>query len=149
MIRPFKAIDEDDLIRVFLAATIPGQDFLPEEHWRSQEALIREQFIPIAETWVVEEGGEFVAFASLLDGLIGGLFTHPDHQGKGHGRALIAHARSLHDPLRIEVFRRNEKAVALYERCGFVEESASVHEETGLEAVIMRMGAPASSARAS
>lgn len=139
MIRRFEPSDEDDLVRVFLAATIPGQSFLPEEHWRSQEALVREHFLPIAETWVVVEDGCFVAFAALLNEMIGGLFTDPDHQGKGHGRALIEHARTLHDPLRIEVFRKNEKALAIYEHCGFVEESSHIDEGTGLEAVMMRV----------
>ncbi len=139
MIRRFEPADEDDLIRVFFAATIPGQAFLPEEHWRAQESLIREHFVPIAETWVVEEDGEFVAFVSLLNELIGGLFTHPDHQGNGHGRALIEHSRTQHDPLRIEVFRKNEKALAFYRRCGFVEESVHDDEGTGLETVIMRV----------
>ena len=139
MIRPFAPSDEDDLVRVWLASTIPGQDFLPEKHWLDQESVVREHFIPLAETWVVEVEGEFVAFASVLGDMIGGLFTHPDHQGKGHGRALVAHARTLHDPLQVEVFRVNAKAIAFYESCGFVEESAHIDEGTGLEAVIMEM----------
>ncbi len=77
MIRAFEPADEDDLIRVWLASTIPGQPFVPEEHWRAMEPEIREQLVPIAETWVVEEDGELVAFMSLLDNLIGGLFTTP------------------------------------------------------------------------
>jgi putative acetyltransferase len=85
MIRAFEPDDADDVIRVWIASTIPGQSFLPEEHWRAMEPAIREDLMPIAETWVVEEDGELVAFMSLLDDLIGGLFTHPDHQGKGHG----------------------------------------------------------------
>lgn len=84
MIRAFEPDDADDVIRVWIASTIPGQSFLPEEHWRAVEPVIREDLMPIAETWVVEEDGELVAFMSLLDDLIGGLFTHPDHRGKGH-----------------------------------------------------------------
>ncbi|MFT5052580.1 MAG: putative acetyltransferase [Chlamydiales bacterium] len=139
MIRPFIPADEDDLVRVWLASTIPGQAFLPEKHWRDQEGLVREHFVPVAETWVVEVDGQFVAFASLLGDMIGGLFTHPDHQGDGHGRALVKHAHSLHDPLRVEVFRVNARALAFYERCGFAEESAHTDEGTDLEAVIMVM----------
>ena len=66
------------------------------------------QLLPIAETWVVEEDGELVDVMSVIDDLIGGLFTHPDHQGNGHGRALVEHARLIYDPVMVEVFQANE-----------------------------------------
>jgi putative acetyltransferase len=139
MIRRYRPADEDDLIRVWLASTIPGQNFLSEEFWRSEEPVVREQLLPIAETWVVEEEGELVAFISLLEEVIGGLFTHPDHQRRGHGQALVKHVRERYPVVRVEVFRKNRKAIAFYEHCGFIEESAAPHPETGLEAVIMRV----------
>ena len=58
--------------------------------------------MPVADTWVVEVGGELIAFMSLLGNLIGGLFTQPDRQGEGHGRALIEHARERYDPVFVE-----------------------------------------------
>ena len=112
MIRRFDPVEVDDLVDVWLASTIPGQSFLPEAHWRAMEGDVRDQLLPIAETWVVEEDGEMVAFMSIIDDLIGGLFTHPDHQGQGHGRALVEHARLLHDPVFVEVFEANEKRLA-------------------------------------
>ena len=139
VLRHFEPGDEDELVRVWLAATIPGQDFLSEEYWRSQEPLVREHFIPLADTWIVEQDGELVAFMSILDNMIGGLFTQPDHQGKGYGRVLVEHARTLHEIVRVEVFRANLRATAFYESCGFVEESSKLDDATGLEAVIMRV----------
>ena len=140
MIRRSRPDDEDAVIGVFLASTVPGQEFLPAGFWETEAEVVRAELMPVAETWVVEEEGAIVAFASLLGDLIGGLFTHPDHQGRGHGRALVEHAHGRHDPVRVEVFRRNERATAFYERCGFVEESSEIDERTGLEAVIMRLG---------
>jgi hypothetical protein len=40
MIRAFEPADADDLIRVWLTSTIPGQSFLPEEHWRAMEPAV-------------------------------------------------------------------------------------------------------------
>ncbi len=68
---------------------------------------------------------------SLLGNLIGGLFTHPDHQGRGHGRALVEHARERYDPVFVEVFAANEKAIRFYRRCGFVDHERRVDEESG------------------
>ncbi len=142
MIRAFEPADEDDLIRVWLASTIPGQAFLPEEHWRAMKPEIREQLMPIAETWVVEEDGELVAFMSLLANMIGGLFTHPDHQGKGHGRALVEHARGRFDPVLVEVAEANTKAIGFYRSCGFVDHERSVDEGSGLPLLILRLEEP-------
>ncbi len=68
---------------------------------------------------MVEANGEIRAFLAILDDLIGGLFTHPDHQSSGLGAAMVNHARSLHDPLFVEVFEANERALTFYRRCGF------------------------------
>jgi GNAT superfamily N-acetyltransferase len=142
VIRALKADDVDDVIQVWIASTIPGQSFLPEEHWRAMEPVIREELMPIAETWVVEDDGELVAFMSLLDDLIGGLFTHPDHQRHGHGRALIEHARERYDPVFVEVFEANEDAIRFYRRRGFVDCHRRVDEESGLPQLVMRLGHP-------
>lgn len=45
----------------------------------------------LGRTWVVEDGGEIVAFASgYATGSVWALFVHPNHEGRGHGKALHA-----------------------------------------------------------
>lgn len=139
MIRAYRPGDEDALIALWLASTIPGQPFLPEDHWRAMEAEIRDCLMPIAETWVADEDGELVAFMALLGNLIGGLFTHPRHQGKGYGRALIDHASSRFDPLFVEVFEANERAIGFYRRRGFVDDLRKTDPESGLPQLILRL----------
>jgi GNAT superfamily N-acetyltransferase len=42
-------------------------------------------------TWVVEVDGAIVAFAAgYRSGNVWALFVHPDHEGRGHGKALHA-----------------------------------------------------------
>lgn len=139
MIRAFEPADTDDVIAVWLASTIPGQAFLPEAHWRASEPEIRERLMPVAETWVVEEDGRIVAFMSLLGDLIGGLFTHPEHQGRGYGRALVEHARARHDPVLVEVFEANTAAIGFYRRCAFVDHDRRIDDESGLAQLILRL----------
>jgi putative acetyltransferase len=137
VIRPSTEPDEDAVVGVWLASTIPGQPFLSEETWRAMEPEIRE-LLGRADTWVVEHDGTIVAFCSMLD-LIGGLFTHPDHQGKGHGAALVEHVRNRHEPLFVEVFEANRRAIDFYRGRGFVEDERRFDEGTGLPMWIMRM----------
>ena len=102
------------------------------------EPTIREKYLPVAETWVVEEEGEIVAFMALLDDMIGGLFTHPDQQGRGYGCALIEHARRRSESVYAEVFEANENAVCFYRRRGFVDHKRKIDEGTGLPMLILR-----------
>jgi GNAT superfamily N-acetyltransferase len=45
----------------------------------------------LGRTWVIETEGEVVAFASgYAAGSVWALFVHPDHEGRGYGKALHA-----------------------------------------------------------
>jgi putative acetyltransferase len=142
VIRPYLPSDEDELVAVWLAATIPGQDFLQETHWRDMEPAVRHDLLPIADTWVVIEDGDMVAFMSVIGDLIGGLFTHPDHQGQGHGRSLIGVARERFDPVFVEVFEANDRALRFYRRAGFVDHERNIDPASGLPVLILRLEEP-------
>ena len=74
-------------------------------------AVAEGDYIPAIEDtgrgWVVEAGGEIVAFAvgNARTGNIWALFVHPDHEGRGYGRRLhdemVAwlHAQGMRDAL--------------------------------------------------
>jgi putative acetyltransferase len=131
--------EADAVIDVWLASTIPGQPFVAEDVWRAMEPEIR-GLLGQAETWVVEEDGRVVAFVSLLGDVIGGLFTHPDRQGRGHGSALVDHVHRRVDPVFVEVFEANEAARAFYRHRGFANHERTTDPETGLPLLILRMG---------
>ena len=131
--------DADEIIRVYLASTIPGQAFLPETFWRAGVDEIRTELLPIAETWVIEHEHRIVAFVALLGDLIGGLFTDPDHQGRGHGSALIEHAHRFHDPIFVEVFAANTAARRFYAQRGFVDHEQGIEPTSGLVQLTLRL----------
>lgn len=137
-IRPYQSGDEDAYINMWLQSTIPGQSFLPEQHWRDMEPDVRgllRQF----DTWVIDGDHGVVAALSLIDDLIGGLFVHPQHQGSGLGTRLVEHARSLRDPLYVEVFEANERAIEFYRRLSFHEHESHVDPDSGLELLTLKM----------
>jgi GNAT superfamily N-acetyltransferase len=50
----------------------------------------REHIETLGRGWVIEIGGEIVAFAivNARDGNVWALFVHPEHERRGHGRRL-------------------------------------------------------------
>jgi putative acetyltransferase len=139
MIRQYRDQDLEVVLDIYLAAATAGQPFLPAEFWENDIPVIRDELMPIAETWVVDADGEVLAFISVLDNVIGGLFTRPDHQGRGHGRALVEYVRERVDPLFVEVFEANHDAVDFYRNRGFVDHAARQNKESGLTELILQL----------
>lgn len=78
----------------------------------------------------------------LFGDLIGGLFTHPDQQGTGYGSNLIEHARGPYDPVLVEVFEANGKAIGFNRSCGFVDHDRRLDEESGFQQLILKLETP-------
>ncbi len=95
----------------------------------------------MAKTWVVEEDGTLVAFISLLENMVGGLFVSPKSQGKGYGTQLIEYANSIKGSLLVEVYKENLKAHKFYEKCGFVFIGERLDENTGFPLLTMSLDA--------
>ena len=73
------------------------------------------------DVWVAELDGQATGFLAVAGDFIDQLYVDPDHQRKGLGRALIAHARELSPSgLRLFTFQINHDGRAFYESQGFV-----------------------------
>ena len=128
-IRPFRSSDTDGVVGVWLASTIPGQPFISEAGWRAMENEVRHELLPIADTWVVEDDGELVAFVSVVDDTIGGLFTLPDPSGQGvSGSPSSSKLGDRERVCFVEVFEANDEAVRFYRNRGFVDHERTTDE---------------------
>ena len=73
------------------------------------------------DVWVAELDGRVAGFLAIAGDFIDQLYVDPDHQRKGLGRALIAHARELSPSgLRLFTFQINHDGRAFYESQGFL-----------------------------
>ena len=131
MIREFRAEDTDAVVAIWLSASALAHPFLSDAFIKQEEENLRTLYLPNAETWVFEVDGAPVGFVALVGDEIGGLFLDPSHHGKGIGKAMVDHAATLRDQLRVEVFERNAIGRRFYERYGFVEEGSYRHDESG------------------
>ncbi|MCB1354813.1 MAG: GNAT family N-acetyltransferase [Rhodobacteraceae bacterium] len=124
LIRPLDAAtDIETLSGIWLEASLKAHPFIGEPRLREQRALIEDEYMPKAETFVALCEGEPAGFISLLGTFVGAIFIAPAQQGRGIGRKLIAHALSLKGELSLEVYTANDGAVRFYRALGFTEAS--------------------------
>lgn len=140
VLRRYKPADEAAAMAVWSAASKAAHPFIPGEGEGERARVVRELYLPNAETWVVDEDGDVVGLLGLLDSEIGGLFVRPDRQGGGWGRRMVDHAAALKGALTVEVFELNHRARVFYAAMGFVEIGRRLDEETG--SVLVRMARP-------
>lgn len=126
------------LVEIWLRATLKSHSFIDENYWLSSCDAMREQYLPSAENYAFyDESGRVLGFISLIDNHIEALFVDPEHQGKGIGRRLLDHAKSIRPELTLAVYERNGKAVMFYHRNRFAVREHRIDEDTGEYELLM------------
>jgi putative acetyltransferase len=138
-IRPFASPDTDAVMTVWRQANALAHPFLPAVFVAQTERDVRDIYLPNAESYVLEAGGEIAGFISLLGNEIGGLFLDPARHGTGLGWALVSHAMAIEGPLKVEVFKDNRIGLPFYQRCGFELVAEELHEPSGQLCLKMAM----------
>jgi GNAT superfamily N-acetyltransferase len=141
--------DDGVAIAGVFAAARAQMHYLPHLHSQEENvAFFSARVLPTSQVTVAEVARTPVAFAAVKSGWLDHLYVAPAHQGGGIGRALLTRAmRENPGGLSLWVFVANHRALAFYERAGFVEvlrTDGSGNEERQPD-VQMRWAAPAAS----
>lgn len=142
-IRAYDADDCDAVLAIWMAASRVGHPFLSEDDLLRHHAMVREIYLPQAETWLALDGGRPIGFIGLMGQSIGGLFVSPEGHGRGYARALVLHAALLKGNLDVEVFADNPIAPGFYRHVGFVETGRGSFDDAGRSLQVIRMRRPA------
>ena len=138
MIRKFQPQDTDKVMKIWLDGSLDSHDFIPAAYWQENFAVVRNEYLPAAQTYVWEENGEVKAFASLGgEDYLGALFVSADAWGRGIGKALMFELQKNHSRLNLQVYSQNKKAVRFYHRCGFQILREGIDEPTGAKELMM------------
>ena len=131
MIRESKADDLPAILALWMESTIHAHPFIEERYWRESESVVRDVYLPAAQTWVWEEEGELKGFASVIDDrFLGALFVAPAAIRSGIGKELVQHVQQRFSILSLEVYQKNQSAVNFYHALGFRIEDGAWQEET-------------------
>lgn len=133
--------DFDELTALWEASVRSTHHFLTEENIQYYKPLVRKQYLPAVDLYIVRNTGRnrIVAFIGLSDELIEMLFVHPDEQGKGYGRLLIDFAVNERHIHRVDVNEQNGQALRFYLNRGFDVVGRDALDATGNPFPILHM----------
>nr|WP_307775840.1 N-acetyltransferase [uncultured Cetobacterium sp.] len=131
MIKKLENKNIDEIMKLWLKATIKAHPFINENYWKDSYVVVKDIYIPIADTFIYEENNKIKGFIAVIENsYIGALFVDPEYQGKGIGKKLIEYAENIYDSLRLAVYKENHDSVNFYKKVGFKITGEGVNEET-------------------
>ena len=136
MIRRFETRDMDEIMDLWLNATIESNSFIAADYWKKNYDIVR-KLIPEAEVFVAEENEEIQGFIGLTDTYIAGIFVKATEQSKGVGTELLRTVMKIKDYLKLNVYKKNRKAVVFYQHRGFKIVNHEIDENTSEEEYTM------------
>ncbi len=139
MIRKFETPDTQEVIRIWVKASILSHHFVGAEYWQGKADDMIKVYLPRAETYVWQDNtsSRILGFISLVNNHIAALFVEPSMQRRGIGRELLGYAKSLYRSINLNVYKENASSVEFYKRQGFSPVSEQLEPQTGHPEILM------------
>ena len=136
MIRQLRKADINKVADIWLDTNIKTHYFIPAQYWKSNFELVKELLLQ-ATVYVYEDKQEIQGFIGLSDEYIEGIFVSAEMQSQGIGRALLNYVKGKRNKLLLNVYQKNTRAIAFYQREGFELQGNGVDEATGERDYVM------------
>lgn len=127
----------NQVVNIWLEASIKAHNFIKSEFWKSKAKDMREIYIPSAETYVYDEDGVIKGFVALSNDTLAAIFVSPNTQGAGIGKQLMVKSKEIRDNLKLTVYKENLKSIEFYKKCGFKIKLEQIDEHTGHTELLM------------
>jgi putative acetyltransferase len=132
IITPVTKQDHSELIAIWEASVRATHHFLNNADIESLRPLILDQYFDAVTLQCARnEQGAILGFCGVAENNLEMLFIHPDHFGKGAGKALCRHAIQKMGVTSVDVNEQNPKATDFYKHMGFVITGRSAMDGQG------------------
>ena len=136
MIRALQEKDVDSTAAIWLDGNLTAHDFISARYWTDNFEPVKEQ-LPLAEVYVYEDGRGVAGFVGLSGEHIEGIFVSGAARSHGIGKQLLDRIKAKKPVLRLNVYRKNTRAVRFYEREGFEIQCGGTDGATGEKDLLM------------
>ena len=151
IVRPFRDEDLEPVLALWHASRRRAHWDIPVHRGYTiddDRGFMIEKMIPRNDLWVAERDGRPVGFMAVQPGWVNQLYVAVEAQRSGVGSALLEHAKSLMDDIRLHTFQNNAPARAFYAAHGFEEIAIGVSDPPEHEPDVLLRWTAAPSARA-
>ena len=137
MIRKMRQEDRDAVLQIWLEGNRSAHPFVPEAYWLSSMPSVRDQLLQ-AEVYVEEEGSQIRGFVGMVGTYLAGIFVDGRHRSQGIGARLLEYVKERVPAFSLQVYQKNRRAVAFYQREGLEIAAQGTDPETGEAEYTMR-----------
>lgn len=118
MIRELRKTDIKRVAEIWLNANLQAHSFISPQYWMGNFDLVK-AMLPQAEVYVYEDARNIQGFVGLNGEQIEGIFVSGEMRSQGIGRLLLDFIKTKKTELRLNVYRKNTRAIRFYQREGF------------------------------
>lgn len=136
-IRKSNENDLDTLVDLWYRASIKAHDFIHEKYWDSQRCDMKEKYLPMADTVVIENHEKLVGFISMVGDYLAAIFIDNESQGKGYGKRLLDYIKEDKQCIQLKVYKKNEASCRFYLKNNFKIIEETMDEATGEKEYLM------------
>lgn len=142
MIRALEDKDVEKVLNLWLENTKQAHWFINPQYWEQMFTAVRDEYLPLAESFIFEDRHQIKGFISILSGnYIGALFVEKKFQNKKIGYKLLKYARRKRPNLNLNVFVKNTQALRFYQKNGFKIVCEQIDEGTNEQELKMSWAA--------
>ena len=132
MIRLFCEKDLAVVMQIWLETNIKTHNFISKSYWIDNFENVK-KILPQAEVYVYVNDitKQIEGFIGITGNFIAGLFVKEGAQAKGIGKQLLDYVKSVKSNLKLNVYKKNARAIEFYQREQFVVQSENIDDNTG------------------
>ena len=136
MVRELRKEDINKVADIWLDTNIKAHFFISAQYWKSNLELVKELLLQ-ATVYVYEDNNGIQGFIGLNDEYIEGIFVSDEMQSQGIGKILLNYAKDRRHKLLLNVYQKNTRAIAFYQREEFVIQYDGLDKATSEKDYVM------------
>ncbi|WP_291583899.1 GNAT family N-acetyltransferase [Clostridium sp. UBA6640] len=136
-IRKYNENEINYIVELWCEVSKKSHDFINPKYWEEKKEDMAIEYIPMSETYVIEDNGKILGFVSMVDNYLAALFIDSNYHNKGYGNKLLNFVKERRDEIQLNVYEKNKKAYGFYLRNGFILKDELIDNDTGEKDYLM------------